>query len=332
MKTKMTGKIVLEYLKRFPKTPSVSLARKIYKENREVFTNVETVRTRLRYYRGISGIKNFKKLEKKDFVIKRNSLNPYNLPRTYAQKAKVVNLPIECNNVLLISDLHIPFHDIKALSVALKYGKEQNVNCIFINGDLLDFFMISKFVRFKPWISVQEELELTREFLGVLNEEFPDVPIYFLIGNHDQRLETYLATKAPELLDVPEFKLEDLLKGFNMRVLDDDVLVKMGKLSVTHGHKLLRGFFSPVNPARGTFLRAKASTIIGHLHKVSTHTETTITGKTIACYSMGCLCELNPRYAPLANNFTHGFTHVRFEKSGNFTVKNIQILDGQIVN
>jgi len=151
---------------------------------------------------------------------------------------------------------------------------------------------------------------------------------------HDNRLEHYLAEKAPELLDMEEFRLEILLdaKKRNMVVINDNVLVKMGKLNVTHGHLLLRGFFSPVNSARGTFLRAKASTIISHVHKVSMHTETTINDKTIVTYSTGCLCELNPEYAPLANNYSHGFAHVMTKPNGDYKVRNLQILNGQIIN
>lgn len=151
---------------------------------------------------------------------------------------------------------------------------------------------------------------------------------------HDNRLELYLAVKAPELLDLEEFKLEVLLEAhkYNMRVFDDTTLMKLGKLNASHGHLVLKGVFAPVNAARGAFLRAKASMIISHVHKVSTHSETTITGKNITCYSTGCLCELNPRYAPFGNNYSHGFAHVIIRPGGMFRVKNLQIINGEIVS
>jgi len=67
--TKLSGKIVLGYLERFPNTPSLTLARKIYNEddNHLVFTDTETVRTAIRYYRGIIGFKNRKKCIKQKF-------------------------------------------------------------------------------------------------------------------------------------------------------------------------------------------------------------------------------------------------------------------------
>lgn len=336
MKKTFKQDIARQYVKRFPKTPSLTLARKMYDENIEHFKDVEDSRYFIRVVRGLAGKNARKKTSDKELFVKKGTfkLNPFKLPKSSASKPKVFSLPNHHNNILFISDLHIPYHDITALSVAIQYGKEKNINTIFINGDILDFYQISRFTNIERKRSVREELETANQLLDVLNREFPGVPIYLLKGNHDMRLETYLAVKAPELLDMPEFKLEKLLnaKEHNMIVLDDKTLVKIGKLSVTHGHLLIRGVFAPVNAARGAFLKAKASVMISHVHKVSTHTETTINSKTIACYSTGCMCELNPDYTPFANNYSHGFAHVTVQPGGNYKVRNIQIIDGQIIS
>lgn len=335
MKPTYKQELVRNYIRKFPNIGSRTIARKIWQENSAEFTSYETVRAMVNYVRGVSGKKMRKKLADKSLMIKPFSLkNPYNLPKSEGNPPKVFRLPLKDNNILLISDLHIPYHDIEALTVAIDYGKKENINTIFINGDLIDFYQISRFVNLERRRSVAEELEMTKDFLGILNNEFPNAPIYFLLGNHDNRLQYYLANKAPELLDVEEFRLAQLLEAekYNMTVLEDTTLVKMGKLNVTHGNLLLRGVFSPVNPARGSFLKAKASVIVGHTHKVSTHSETTITGKVITCYSTGCLCELNPTYSPFANNFSHGFAHVKTKDNGNYTVKNLQMIAGVIIN
>ncbi len=330
--------IAREYILRFPDTPSLTLAKKIYAENIAVFKSIEEARSFIRYARGTRGEKNRKVVKSKQlkmFYIKPGSLkkNPFMLPKSEAKKPKIFSLPAQYDNVLVLSDLHIPYHDIEALTIAIKYGKEKKINCILINGDLMDFFMISKFVKLSRRRSVAEELETARQILDILNREFPKVPIYFLKGNHCIRLEIYLAVKAPELLDMNEFRLEYLLdaKKHNMTVLEDTTLIRINRLNITHGHLLIRGIFSPVNSARGAFLKAKAPVLIGHVHKVSTHSETTLSGKTITTYSTGCLCELNPDYFPFGNNYSHGFAHVKVE-SGMFKVRNIQIVNGEIVH
>lgn len=328
--------IVKNYIKRFPNHGSRTIARKIWQENSKEWNSYEAVRAMVMIVRGLMGDKNRKSASDKSLFVKPFTFNqnPYGLPKSDAKKPKVFNLPNQFNNILLISDLHIPYHDNTALSIAIEYGKKNNVNCIFINGDLVDFYQISRFTNVERKRSVSEELEITKQVLDVFNKEFPNIPIYFLLGNHDNRLELYLANKAPELLDVEEFRLEYLLEAekHNMTVLKDTTLVKIGKLAVTHGHLLLRGVFAPVNAARGSFLRAKASVIIGHVHKVSTHSETTINNKVITCYSTGCLCELAPDYNPFGNNYSHGFAHIQVKENGNYSVRNLQVIDGVIIN
>jgi predicted phosphodiesterase len=329
------NEIVKNYLRKFPNTPSLSVAKKIYAENSPDFKDIEDARSTVRRLRGLVGDVRRKSLTDKSFIVEKFKFaNPYNIPKSDAVKPKVFHLPAKDNNVLVISDLHIPYHDVKALTVALDYGVREKINTVFINGDLIDFYQISRFTNVERKRSVKEELEIAKEFLNILRSTFPVASFYFLLGNHDIRLQHYLASKAPELLDVEEFQLEFLLDAekYGMKVLEDTVLVKIGKLAVTHGHLLIRGIFAPVSAARGAFLRAKASVLIGHTHKISTHSETTINNKVITCYSTGCLCELTPAYNPFGNNFTHGFSHIRTEANGNYKVRNLQIIEGELIS
>jgi hypothetical protein len=103
-----------------------------------------------------------------------------------------------------------------------------------------------------------------------------------------------------------------------------------GKLPILHGHEWFGGFAPPVNPARGLFLKAKESCIIGHHHRSSEHSEKNLSGQVTTTWSTGCLCGLQPEYAPY-NNYNHGFAHVIVSSDGNYQVKNIRIIDYKIV-
>ena len=48
--------------------------------------------------------------------------------------------PIILNDceVLVLSDIHIPFHDIEALTTALEFGAAREPDVILLNGDILD--------------------------------------------------------------------------------------------------------------------------------------------------------------------------------------------------
>ena len=313
--------------------PTLKLARIMYKDNNLLFRDVEDARSRLRYIEGKDGKDNRKNMTKTDFIkAEARPYNPYNLPESFCDVREPYRLPKECTNILLISDLHIPYHDINAITIALDYGKKNKVDTIFINGDLIDFARISKFEPDLNKRRTKDEFAAADSFLQTLRKEWPIAKIYWLKGNHCIRLENWLATKAAEIWDDPYFHLEQRLrlKEKKITILDDKILVKAGKLSITHGHHIFKGVFVPVSPARGAFLRAKQSVIVGHLHRASHHPEITLDGEIISCWSTACLCELRPNYSPMVSNSQHGFAHILVEPNGNYTVKNYQIIKGQI--
>ena len=65
----------------------------------------------------------------------------------------------------------------------------------------------------------------------------------------------------------------------------------------------------------------------GHWHQTSEHAESTLGGRSIACWSTGCLCELHPPYMPL-NKWNHGYAIVDVTAGGNFQVQNKKIIKG----
>jgi len=325
--------ICREYRKKYPDYPTLKLARIVYADNNLTFKHVEDCRDTLRYIEGKRGGPLSKKVKHTEFYMAESRVkNPYNLPESYEEKREPYVLPVGCNNILLISDLHIPYHNIEAVTIALDYGKKEKVNTIFINGDLIDNHQVSKFEHDPKKRSIKAEFDATKEFLVQLRKAFPKASIYWLKGNHCIRWEKFLHAKVREIWDDDYFYLEERLQlnQVNVKILDDKVLVKAGKLSITHGHHIFKGAFTPVNPSRGAFLRAKQSLIVGHLHRPSHHPETDLDGKIISCWSTGCLCELRADYSPLVGNTMHGFAHILIEKNGDYTVKNYSIINGKL--
>jgi len=325
--------IAREFRKKFPDMPTLKLARIMYADNKLTFKDVEDCRGTLRYIEGKKGDRLKKNVKNTEFYMTENRpKNPYNLPESYEEKREPFILPTSCNNILLISDLHIPYHNIEAVTMALDYGKKEKVNTIFINGDLIDNHQISKFESDPKKRSVKQEFDATREFLVQLRKSFPKASIYWLKGNHCIRWEKFLYSKVREIWNDDYFFLEERLQlnSVGVKILDDKVLVKAGKLSITHGHHIFKGAFTPVNPSRGAFLRAKQSLIVGHLHRPSHHPETDLDGKIISCWSTGCLCELRADYSPLVGNTMHGFAHLQIADDGDYTVKNYSIIKSKL--
>lgn len=329
-----------EYCNKFKNTATRTLARLLYKENIELYKNYDSARAFIKVIRGKHGKHHREKtinksLYENEYKSSHNGIiNPYNFPESYEIKRDPFVLPKANKNILVISDLHIPYHNIKAITLAFDYGKKEKVDTIIINGDLLDFYQLSRFHKDPRKRKVSEELEAARQFLQVLRFHFKNANIYYLLGNHDVRYQMWLESKAVELLGCEEFELGSLLRlgELGIQIIDDKTLIKAGKLIITHGHLIIRGVFAPVNAARGAYMRAKQSILIGHTHKISEHTETNMDKDITTTWSAGCLCELSPDYNPFANGYAHGFAHVKVtDNMGGFSVKNIRIYNGQIL-
>lgn len=325
------GELVLSYLKRFPKMNKLGLAKKIYKENPLMFSSVDEARIRVNYYTGANGVKNRGQLDKKHGTLAPlvKDTNPYRLMPSHADD--FTPFVISQSNILIISDLHFPYQHNEAITLALNYGKEKNVNCILINGDLIDFATISRHEKDFRARSVAEEFEYVREFLRGLRSQFPNTRIIFKEGNHDERWEKWLFLKAPEIFDDPEFTLESRLKlgELKIEIVKNKRPIKIGKLTVLHGHELAGGS-GGVNPARATFLKTLNNVIVGHYHKTSQHTESTMNGDVISVESQGCLCGMNPLWMPI-NKWNLGFSHVEHNiKTGEYMLHNKKIIKGKI--
>ena len=137
--------------------------------------------------------------------------------------------------------------------------------------------------------------------------------------------------KAGELDGVDEFKLEEIIKSRaeGIDVISDKRIIKAGDLNIIHGHEFGGSVFSPVNIARGLFLRAKVSAMQGHNHQTSEHTESNMNGKITTTWSLGCLSELHPAYLPI-NKWNHGFAIVDVF-GDEFEVRNKRIHKGKVL-
>lgn len=332
-KKTVKGEIVDKVLTDFPNSPSLTLAKKIYKENPKVFTSIDDARSTIRYYRDAMGKKTSKYLSTRKHVrdFDPKSWNPFGLPPSDEAEYLPYHLRKEANNILCLYDVHVPYHNVDALTNAIQYGKKNDVNTIFIGGDFLDFYGLSTFEKDPRKRRFSQELEDGREILGILRREFPKAYIYYMLGNHEERYERYLRVKAPELLDCSDFKVDVLLRFGQMGIelIDGKRIAKAGKLNLIHGHEFGRQFFSPVNPARGLYMKSKESAICGHHHQTSEHSERSLSGDVDTCWSVGCLCELNPDYRPI-NKWNHGFAHVKVNEDGNYKVFNYKIIEGEV--
>lgn len=319
-----------KYRKENPDMPTLKLARVMYNDNPLLFTTLEAARTSLRYIEGKSGDEKRKFVQGSGLLMKEDRVkNPYNLPASDETDYKPFKL--KASRLLLLSDIHVPYHSIEALTATFNFAKKEKPDAILLNGDTLDFFGLSKFCKDPRKRSFADELNAFKSLIEVIQKTFPGAKLYFKMGNHEERYFHFLWMKAKELVGVPEFELENIIKARanGITIISDKRIISANGLNIIHGHEFASGFFSPVNVARGLFLRGKTSAIQGHNHQTSEHTESDMNGKITTTWSTGCLCELHPEYMPI-NKWNLGFAIVEMG-NGMFDVRNKRITQGRVL-
>ncbi len=132
---------------------------------------------------------------------------------------------------LFLSDIHMPSHNVSMVGPEgkiFKLIKKKKYKKIVQNGDLVCFddFSAHKPIPGKDADAV-ESIKLVKEFNANLRKAAgKDAEIWYVEGNHEQRLENYLVRNAPHLLpldclSLPKlFELEKHLLGRNSILMD----------------------------------------------------------------------------------------------------------------
>lgn len=247
--------------------------------------------------------------------------NKYNLPESFAEDFEHFYIPKHLKNIGVMADVHIPYQSNRGIEEAIDYFLVKNIDCLFINGDALDCYMLSSFQPDPRKRHFAEEVLSIQHFFRSMKEAFPGARVYYKKGNHEFRYERIMMNRCPEFLSIPAFEFSNVLglKDLGIEVIDDKRIVYAGNLPIFHGHELNLKSVS-VNPARSLFLKTHASAMCSHLHRTSQHTEPSI-NEDIVCWSTGHLGEEHPAYAPI-NKWNLGCARIEKDEEGNFEVIN----------
>jgi predicted phosphodiesterase len=339
----------IRLIEKFPNLSKKKLGELLYKENPLLFADAEDGRKNIRNVTGANGkhiTKYCKQSDKYQGVLPQGEKNDFS-PFILTGK-----------RIGILSDIHIPYHDLDALNIALNEFKRVQVDTIVLNGDIIDCYNLSRWEKDPNQRKHFYEMELLTMFLDDLKTMFPKVELVYKLGNHDERYEKFIYSKSPEFAGVHVLSWKHLLnlrfedcgtckgigisKGIDcpncekgkvannvsrgIHLVKGKKLIKAGKLNIIHGHEVKVS--SPVSPARAFALKAKANIIGGHLHQTSELTYKDINGKVSGAWSTGCLCDMHPDYAPI-NDWSHGFAWIQIEGE-DFEVFNHKIINGKI--
>lgn len=323
------GDVTKSYLEKYPKTESRQLARMLLKGEPELFHSFKQAYSRVRYYRGANG-----KKSRNDANITEPTTPEPRMPKTESTEWSFYKLPNKRLKYLCLADIHVPFHDEKACHKALDHGKKNGCNAVILNGDIADCHTLSRYVRNPKSRDYSSEVEKTKEMFEYIKWCINPKKIIWKIGNHEMRLYNYLFQRAPELFGLEQLTFQSLYdtERFGIEIVDDNRLITVNdEFFILHGHEYSQALLSPVNPARGVFLRGHVCAVVAHSHRASHHEEPTFAGNTISTWSMACLCNLHPEYQRL-NRWMNGHGIIDTYRGGNWEYHNYKHLKRRVVS
>jgi|GEM_PF-2122241 len=232
--------------------------------------------------------------------------------------------------VVSISDIHFPYHNKTLIESTLLLMQDINPHVVVINGDVNDFFQLSRFNQgLERLDELQEEIDMGVEFRRALRDMLPNAVIRENLGNHDERILSYIENNARSLSSLRALKPEALLG------LEDLEITLFGRAGhrirpefvFEHGH-VVRSDAGASAKARLT--NTLISGMMGHTHRMAEYPK--FGYRNLTWYEQGCLCARNADYKIGETNWQPGIAVGHFStKTDNYHVELVRAVhDGYI--
>lgn len=216
---------------------------------------------------------------------------------------------------VIVGDTQVPFHDPRAVELAAQIIEEVNPDHLVYNGDMIDFWSISKHQPKRSEIleslSLQEEIDRTIVIQDKLRRGVSrKTKLHNIDGNHEDRLERFLGYGEAKILgSLRSLHMDGVFhykdRGFSSYHPYGEGIWITDNLFVYHGQ-----FVSPVpgSSVKKEIDAIGASVIMNHVHRRSDirfrqgqHEWRGIEN--------GCLCQLASSYSVMTN-WAHALTVV----------------------
>jgi predicted phosphodiesterase len=207
------------------------------------------------------------------------------------------------------SDLHFPYENKDNVEAFLKGVAKVKPDTIILGGDIVDFYKISRFDKdpLNP-ITLQDEIEVVQDFLESLRNVSSRSKIYWLEGNHEERLTKYIRINAPEFASLPALSFTRLfeLDKFNVEYVKDTTVLQIEDWVFRHGHENGNGSTPGLSARKGIMMYGK-NYIQGHIHKANIIRVSNFSGDFIGVESP-CLSDMEPEYVKGFAGWQAGYT------------------------
>ena len=210
---------------------------------------------------------------------------------------------LDIERIVIANDIHVPFHDKRAVGAVLSLISDIKPVEVFLDGDIMDCYTVSKYSKDPSrGLSLLRELDETRDLLSKVRKAARDVPITYIEGNHEIRMKAYVNGNAPALSAIEDLKIENLL---GLSALNITYVPARNRGAFVRCDNVVIGHFDRVLKDSGATAKVlvndhMASVVQGHTHRLGVYYKSTIGGEFVGVEG-GCLCEMNPEYLDTAN-------------------------------
>jgi len=250
-------------------------------------------------------------------------------------KAKLKRTKADVERIVIISDIHFPYHDPIALTTALSFIKAQKPHTVIMNGDVVDHFAISKYCNESERVTGEFEVEvaLAKSFFKDLRKLVgPDATIIWNEGNHEVRLKQYIMANAPALAGLECLTMEGLYELDEYGIIynharNRGAFINLGGVNIGHFDVVSK---HSAYTAKNLVDAHHTSIVQGHTHRLGVHYKTTLNG-TVKGVEGGCLCSTEPSYLDTCN-WQQGLVLMERERGNDrYNITEVPIIEGKIL-
>jgi predicted phosphodiesterase len=227
---------------------------------------------------------------------------------------------------LIIPDVHAMNHDVKAWNTMYKVAKYTQPHGLIILGDFLDGEAVSFHSKDpeRSGVLLRDEIKIANTLLDQLDKlNFKDKR--FALGNHEFRVNRYIADKAPDLFGLVDVTSLMQLRERGYKVTPYMQYGRVGKLIYTHECGK-----SGINAITDALRKFDASVVHGHTHSFSMAVQGNARGEKHVGLCPGWLGNAKAaKYAHAIHkniNWSHGFGMADFRENGHVYLQPINIL------
>ncbi len=231
---------------------------------------------------------------------------------------------------IFVPDSHWPDCDIKSFDLMLDVMRDFRPHEVVVLGDFFDCATVSQYTKDpkSQYKLLEEELEPGRRAIQRIMNAAPNASYVFLAGNHESRIDRYVAANASALGgSISTQEVLRLPKQWKFISYGHNGFYRCGpKLIATHGTVFNRHVCMSMVQKYG------CSVVHGHVHRVQEFHVRNVHGDDLVGFTPGWLGDMDKiGYIQDIADWSHGFALAWFKPNGDFYHQIIPIKNHSLI-